>query len=75
MIWEDVKNSSNLGRVGYDAEKQLLTIEFSNGSGYVYEDVTPEKWQQMQNSARDPESSTGKLFASLIKGQHSFRKV
>ncbi len=70
----NVKNSSNIGQVGYDADTKTLTVAFSNGGVYHYDDVSPEKWRQIQDSALDEEHSTGKLFASLIKGQHSFRK-
>lgn len=56
--------------IGYDAEEQVLQIEFSSGSVYQYSDVEPQMWESLQDA-----DSTGKFFNSEIKGYYSSRRV
>lgn len=69
MIRETVK-SSNLKFVGYSPEKQILEIEFHNGSVYQYEDVSKNTYQALLDAP-----SKGKYFNESIKGKFKFSKI
>lgn len=62
--------SSMARAIGYDADRQVLQIEFQAGAVYRFEDVDGETWSQLQQS-----ESVGKFFNQHIKGRHpSWRK-
>jgi len=54
-------NASNLRSVGYDAGKQLLEIEFTNGSIVEYSGVSPEVHRRFMSSP-----SPGSFFQDQI---------
>lgn len=62
--------SSNLASVGYDAESQVLEIEFLKGGIYQYSGV----WEDVFNSLMAA-SSKGTFFAENIKHKFPFHKV
>ena len=47
MIFVD---SSNVDQIGYDEAASEVHVIFKSGGHYVYSDVTPEVWNQFQNS-------------------------
>lgn len=53
--------SSNIASVGYDADAQLLEVQFTNGNRYQYAGVTPE-----QHDALVTAPSVGSHFARHI---------
>ncbi|MGA1264894.1 MAG: KTSC domain-containing protein [Prochlorothrix sp.] len=62
--------SSMAQSIGYDADRQVLQIEFKAGATYRFEEVDGETWRQLQQS-----ESIGKFFNQHIKGRHpSWRK-
>jgi len=62
--------SSNIYEVGYDKEKQVLRVKFTNQTVYDYFGVQIETYRQLKASA-----SVGKFFRQLIKGVYAFKKV
>lgn len=57
--------SSMLSACEYDDEKQELTVTFSNGKDYVYEDVDKGTYENLINA-----TSAGKYFNSV---KHNFK--
>ena len=63
--------SSALASVGYDEAKQILEIEFVNGSVYRYYGVPPGEYRDLMTAA-----SHGQYFNSHIKqGGYRFERV
>lgn len=63
-------SSSNLASVGYDAENQILEIEFYHGGVYQYFDVPKEEYKALMEA-----DSHGKYFAANIKGHYRDSKI
>jgi hypothetical protein len=64
-------SSSNLASVGYDAQTEILEIEFLNGSVYQYFNVPENIHSGLMNAA-----SHGSYFAAHIKkGGFSYKKI
>jgi len=77
MSWKKVKQmerkaveSSNLKSVGYDEEKELLEIEFKNGSVYQYADVPEEIHEELMNA-----ESKGRYLREKITKGYSYIKM
>ena len=62
--------SSMAQSLGYDAERQLLQVEFRSGSVYQYEDIDEETWDALQAA-----ESTGQFYNEEIKGSYKSRRV
>ena len=67
--WTATPQSSNIRRVGYDADTQDLTVEFAGGS-YVYSGVDKGTADVL---AADP--SPGSFFARHVKTRYPTRKL
>ena len=63
-------DSSNLTAVGYDAETQMLTIEFRDGRKHAYTGVPPETHQMLMNAP-----SKGRFFHANIRNTYASTKV
>lgn len=63
-------HSTMANAVGYDAQENLLQVEFSCGAVYQYEDVDEETWEALQES-----ESVGRFFNQEIKGYYESRRV
>jgi len=63
-------NSSNVKSYAFDQSKQILEIEFHNGSRYQYESVPQSLVSEMVQS-----DSIGKYFSSNIRNDYSGSKV
>ena len=63
--------SSNLASIGYDAENEILEIEFNHGGVYQYFDVPKNVYEELMNA-----DSQGQYFDRNIKkaGNH-FQKM
>ncbi|MBB4606146.1 hypothetical protein GGR59_002391 [Xanthomonas arboricola] len=61
--------SSNISSIGYDADSQILEVEFNNGSVYEYSGV-PENEHVGLMSA----DSKGTYFNANIKKRYPFSK-
>jgi hypothetical protein len=63
-------NSSNVSSVGYDADSQILEIEFNNGGIYQYSGVPESVYEGMMGA-----DSKGKYFHANIKNAYPFSKL
>lgn len=63
-------DSSQIASLGYDAETQVLEVEFKGGKVYQYFEVPPEKFAELQAA-----ESAGKYLNQHIKGHHDFKLV
>lgn len=62
--------SSDLVAVGYDADKQVLEIEFLDGSVYQYSHVPMSIHQGLMAA-----SSHGRYFHAHIRGRYSYIRI
>ena len=70
MIWVDTPESSNIGRIGYDGESQILAVEFENGTTYNYYGVPENVFEMLKAS-----SSKGQFLAQSIKGAYRYARA
>ena len=63
-------NSSNLSRVGHDANENILIVEFKNGIMYQYNGVTEDVYSNLMNAP-----SVGKFFNMHIKNRYTYNKI
>lgn len=61
--------SSNIASVGYDAENNILEIEFHHGSIYQYFDVPKEVYENLINA-----TAIGSYFFHNIRNNHGYSK-
>lgn len=62
--------SSNLASIGYDADKQILEIEFNHGGVYQYFDVSQDVYDELMDA-----DSHGKYFVYNIKDEYEFNRL
>lgn len=62
--------SSNLASVGYDADNQILEIEFNHGGVYQYFDVPESIFEELMGA-----DSHGRYFANNIKNEYQYQKL
>ena len=62
--------SSNIASVGYDAEKQILEIEFHHGAIFRYFDVPKEVFEEFISA-----DSYGSYFMYNIKNQYKYEQI
>lgn len=63
-------SSSNISAIGYDAENQVLEVEFNNGSVYSYSGVPSDEYHGFMDA-----DSKGKYLHANIKNRYSFMKL
>ena len=63
-------HSTMANYIGYDSDRQLLQIEFKNGSVYEYEGVDEETWEDMLET-----NSPGRFYNREIKGNYRSRRL
>lgn len=63
-------SSSNIAAVGYDAENQILEIEFNHGGVYQYFEVPKEEYDSLMSA-----SSHGSYFYHNIRGVYQYSKI
>lgn len=63
-------HSTMANSIGYDPDRQLLQIEFKNGSVYEYEGVDEETWEDLLST-----NSPGRFYNSEIKGNYRSRRL
>ncbi|MDO9633902.1 MAG: KTSC domain-containing protein, partial [Paludibacter sp.] len=61
--------SSTIASVGYDAEKQILEIEFQHGAIYQYLDVPNEVYNGLMNAG-----SIASYFMNEIKTKFKYQQ-
>lgn len=62
--------SSNLASVGYDAENEILEVEFKHGGVYQYFDVPQNVYEELMNV-----SSHGVYFSANIRNDYDYQKM
>jgi hypothetical protein len=62
--------SSMAAQVGYDADLEILQIEFNSGSVYQYTHVDAETWEDLHSS-----DSIGSFYNHEIKGYYPATKI
>ena len=65
--------SSNIKGIGYNTERKLMVVLFSNGSKYLYESVEPEVYQIVSTA-----ESVGKTLNECIvrnKDKYKYHKL
>jgi hypothetical protein len=62
--------SSQIAKIGYDAESEELHIEFKKGGHYFYKSVPAEVYEEFSNA-----ESIGSYFYRNIKGKYDHVKV
>ena len=66
--------SSQLVSVGYDAEKQIMEVEFKNAV-YRYTDVPPETHAALMSAESLSVLVLGKYFAKEVRGKFKYEKL
>lgn len=56
--------------LGYDANHNILQIEFQNGAVYQYQEIDPETWDALQTT-----HSKGQFFNYHIKGIYPVQRL
>lgn len=63
--------SSNLASIGYDAENEILEVEFNHGGVYKYFEVPENVYEELMNA-----SSHGQYFdRNIKKAGYEFQKM
>ena len=62
--------SSNLESIGYDAENEILEVEFKHGGVYQYFDVPQNVYEELMNA-----SSHGVYFSANIRNDYEYQKL
>jgi hypothetical protein len=65
----------DLYAVGYDLEKQILEIQFINGSVYQYNQVPFKVYGHLLSSGFDSRVSIGNYFDSVIRDNYQSRHI
>jgi len=66
--------SSNIRKIGYVEEAQVLIVTFSAGATWTYDGVPPEIDEELRRIEAAGES-IGKYFAAHIKNQYPATRV
>jgi hypothetical protein len=69
-MYRESVSSSNLAAVGYDANSEILEIEFNHGGVYQYYDVPVSEYEALMSA-----SSHGTYFAANIRNNYSYVKL
>lgn len=63
-------SSSNLASIGYDAENEILEVEFNHGGVYQYFDVPSHVYDELMDA-----SSHGVYFSANIRNNYTTKKL
>jgi hypothetical protein len=63
-------SSSNISAIGYDADNQILEVEFTKGAVYSYSGVPPGEYEGFMSA-----DSKGTYLHANIKNHYSFMKL
>jgi hypothetical protein len=70
MEWVETPESSNIARICYECDTQVMTVEFLKGGMYQYFDIPEHVFEQMKTA-----SSKGQFLAQNIKGSYRYARV
>lgn len=68
--WIETPESSTIVRIGYDAEAQIMTVEFQKSGTYNYFDIPPHIFEGIRNAP-----SKGQYLAQQVKGSYRYARV
>lgn len=63
-------SSSNVASVGYDAENEIVHVEFLNGSKYIYKGVPKHEYEGLLNAP-----SVGSYLHRNYKNVYSYERI
>lgn len=76
MERQTINSGSHIKSAGYDESAQKAHVEFSGGSVYEYDNVTPDEWSAFSATFDDEDASTGQALNRLFKNDdHPARKI
>jgi len=61
-------DSSNLSKIGYDPEQELLVVEFVKGARYEYKGVPADIYKMLMNA-----DSKGSAFHRFIRSNEKYK--
>lgn len=70
MSWIATPESSNITGFGYVKERQMLTVDFKNGTRYNYYDVPEVVFERMKAAP-----SKGQFLAQNIKSVYRYARA
>jgi hypothetical protein len=62
--------SSNLASIGYDAENEILEVQFKHGGVYQYFDVPENVYEELMSA-----DSHGVYFSANIRNDYEYQKL
>jgi hypothetical protein len=68
--WFDTPESSTIGRIGYDSESMVMTVEFKTSGTYCYYDIPQQVFDGIRASP-----SKGQFLAQQVKGSFRYAKA
>lgn len=63
------RRSSYINAVEYDPDAQTLTVDFSDGTVFLYQDVPVEEYRRLTQAP-----STGSYFYNFIRDSYEFEQ-
>lgn len=63
-------SSSNVAAVGYDAENQVVYVQFLNGTTYLYKGVSEAEFENLRTAA-----SVGSYFNRYFKNMYPYERA
>ena len=63
-------SSSNIASIGYDAENEILEVEFNHGGIYQYFDVPNNVYEELMSAP-----SHGVYFSANIRNDYGYVKM
>lgn len=63
-------SSSNILAIGYDADSEVLEVEFTSGAVYSYSSVPIGEYEGLMNA-----DSKGKYLHANIKGRYPYMRL
>lgn len=67
---DTIYGSTAITIVGYDEDSEELTVQFTDGSRYAYDDVSGADYRGLMGAA-----SVGAYFNAHIRNEHSYRRI
>lgn len=63
-------SSSNIDKIGYDADTQVVYVQFLNGSTYIYKGVPEFEYENLKNSP-----SVGSYLNRNYKNAYPYERI
>ncbi len=63
-------SSSTIATVGYDAENQIVYVQFLNGSTYIYKGVSEQEFENLRTA-----SSVGSYLNRNFKNVYPYERI